>query len=79
MNDFRSIVKAPFIYGEDKLPSEEMKQFLMGIQMVIAQNRPTEDEELQNLMERLEDFLQIGGPSGKNLDFKERRKRISGD
>ena len=75
---WEDIIKKPFIYGEDKAPSEDMKTFLMGIEMVISQNRRTNDEELKDLIERLEDFLQLGGPSGKNLGLKDRLDRISG-
>ena len=78
MMNWEDIVKKPFIYGEDKLPSKDMESFLMGIDMIIAQNRRTDDEELKDLIERLEDFLQLGGPSGKNLNMKERIDRISG-
>lgn len=75
---WEDIIKKPFIYGEDKVPSEDMKTFLMGIEMIIAQNRRTNDEELKDLIERLEDFLQLGGPSGKNLGLEDRLDRISG-
>jgi len=75
---WEDVIKKPFIYGEDKVPSEDMKTFLMGIEMIIAQNRRTNDEELKDLIERLEDFLQLGGPSGKNLGLEDRLDRISG-
>ncbi|UVF62549.1 hypothetical protein QKV95_gp003 [Poseidoniales virus YSH_150918] len=76
--NWEDIVKKPFIYGEDKLPSEEMKNFLMGIDMIISNHKRTDDKELKDLIERLEDFLQLGGPSGKNLNMKDRIDRISG-
>ena len=78
LNDFRSIVKAPFVYGEDKLPSEEMNKFLMELMDIIPNYLGSEDEEVKDLANRLEDFLQLGGPAGRNLGLKDRLKRISG-
>ena len=78
LDDFRSIVKAPFIYGEDFLPSEEMSKFLMELGDISGKYLRSKDEEVKDLANRLEDFLQVGGPSGRNLGLKDRLKRISG-
>tara|TARA_Y100000015_G_scaffold43042_1_gene51952 strand:- start:63 stop:299 length:237 start_codon:yes stop_codon:yes gene_type:complete len=75
---WENIVKKPFIYGDDKLPNEEMKAFLEEVSRVLSKHRRSDDAELIDLIDRLEDFLQLGGPSGANLNLKDRMKRIQG-
>jgi len=75
---WENIVKKPFIYGDDKLPNEEMKAFLNDVETVLSKHRRSDDAELVDLIDRLEDFLQLGGPSGTNLNLKDRMKRIQG-
>ena len=75
---WENIVKKPFIYGDDKLPNEEMKAFLDDVEAVLSKHRRSDDAELMDLIDRLEDFLQLGGPSGTNLNLKDRMKRIQG-
>lgn len=72
------MTKAPFIYGDDFLPSEAMNDFLSDLQKVILKYSNSKDEEVKGLADRLEDFLQLGGPAGKNLDREDRMRRISG-
>ena len=75
---WENIVKKPFIYGDDKLPNEKMKAFLDDVETVLSKHRRSDDAELIDLIDRLEDFLQLGGPSGTNLNLKDRMKRIQG-
>ena len=75
---WENIVKKPFIYGDDKLPNEEMKAFLNDVETVLSKHRRSDDAELIDLIDRLEDFLQLSGPSGTNLNLKDRMKRIQG-
>jgi hypothetical protein len=72
-----SLLKKPFIYGEDNLPSEEMNEFLLALQNVIW-NHGSTDKEVIDLANRLEDFLAVGGPAGRNMNLDDRLKRISG-
>jgi hypothetical protein len=74
---WEKIIKKPFVYGEDHLPSEEMNKFLLALQDVIWNHNST-DKEVIDLADRLEDFLAVGGSSGRNLSLKDRVKRISG-
>ena len=71
------IIKAPFVYGDDFLPSEEMNEFLLALQNVIW-NHGSKDKEVIDLANRLEDFLAVGGPAGRNMNLDDRLKRISG-